>query len=389
MRKKPPVSFVNVSKDMRIGIDARFYGPLGKGLGRYTERLIHHLQALRPAEEFVIFLRKENWEAFQPTVPTFTKVLADFPWYTVAEQRGMPRVVANAKVDLMHYPHFNVPFFTPRPFVVTIHDLILTHFPTRRATTLGPLKYAVKQLGYQLTLSRAVSRAAKIITVSEFTKQDIRSYFGYDPKKIVVTYEAVDPFPETMVDVPAVLQKYDIRQPYLLYVGNAYPHKNLEKLIALLHELPAAQKTLQLVIIGKADYFQNRIRQLVHDAGIGNRVRFPGYVPDTELGVLYQQAHAFIFPSLYEGFGLPPLEAMAYGTPVLSSDAACMKEILGKAALYFNPNATRGMLAALQQLESTPELRSQLIAAGKQQVAQYRWQNLAESTLRVYRDTLS
>ncbi len=389
MRKKPPVSFVNASNDMRIGIDARFYGPLGKGLGRYTERLIHHLQALRPAEEFVIFLRKENWEAFQPTVPTFTKVLADFPWYTVAEQRGMPRVVAGANVDLMHYPHFNVPFFTPRPFVVTIHDLILTHFPTRRATTLGPLKYAVKQLGYRLTLSRAVSRAAKIITVSEFTKQDIRSYFGYDPKKIVVTYEAVDPFPETMVDVPAVLQKHDIRQPYLLYVGNAYPHKNLEKLIAVMQELPAAQKTLQLVIVGKADYFQNRIRQLVHDAGIGNRVRFPGYVADTELGVLYQQAHAFIFPSLYEGFGLPPLEAMAYGTPVLSSDAACMKEILGKAALYFNPNATRGMLAALQQLASTPELRSQLIAAGKQQVAQYRWQNLAESTLRVYRDTLS
>lgn len=389
MRKKPQLFFVNVSNTMRIGIDARFYGPLGKGLGRYTERLIHHLQALKPAEEFVIFLRKENWEAFQPTLPTFTKVLADFPWYTLAEQRGMPRVVAEAKVDLMHYPHFNVPFFAPRPFVVTIHDLILTHFPTRRATTLGPLKYAAKHLGYRLTLSRAVARAAKVITVSEFTKQDIRSYFGYDPKKIVVTYEAVDPFPETMVDMPKVLEKYDIRQPYLLYVGNAYPHKNLEKLVTLLQSLPAEQAHLQLVIVGKADYFQNRIRDLVQKAGLNGCVRFPGYVPDAELSVLYRQAHAFIFPSLYEGFGLPPLEAMAYGTPVLSSDAACMKEILGTAALYFNPNETRGMLAALQQLERTPALRQQLITAGQAQVLQYRWKNLAESTLRVYQDTFA
>jgi len=372
---------------MRIGIDARFYGSHGKGLGRYTERLIHHLEQLAPAEdEFVIFLRQENWEHYQPAGQRFTKQLADFPWYSVAEQRHLPKLVRAANLDVMHYPHFNVPMFTPTPFIVTVHDLILTHFPTRRATTLGPVKYWLKQLAYRVVLSRAVARASRILTVSEFTKQDIQQYFGYDPQKIIVTYEAVDPFPSSGVTDEEVRLRRQLPQKFLLYVGNAYPHKNLEQLVALVRQLPPAYQDVHVVIVCRPDYFLRRLQVQVRQAGLERRIHFPGFVSDADLGALYRLAHAYIFPSLYEGFGLPPLEAMAQGTPVLSSDAACMVEVLGEAALYFNPRDVRGMLAALQHLDSSPALRHALVAAGQERVQRYSWSSLAHTTLQTYHD---
>lgn len=372
---------------MRIGIDARFYGSLGKGLGRYTERLIHHLEQLAPAgDEFVVFLRQENWDDYTPANSRFTKQLADFRWYSFAEQVQMPKLVRAAQLDVMHYPHFNVPVWTPKPFVVTVHDLILTHYPTRRATTLGPLKYWLKQAAYRIVLSRAVARASRILTVSNFTKTDIQQYFGYDPKKITVAYEAVDDFPEPQVDDSEVRERLRLPGKFLLYVGNAYPHKNLEQLIALAKLLREQQSDLHIVIVCKHDYFLQRVQTLARQAGVTDCVHFPGYVSDSDLGALYRLAHAYVFPSLYEGFGLPPLEAMAQGTPVLSSDAACMKEILGNAALYFNPHEVRGMLATLQRLDSEPGLRTQCIAAGREQVQRYSWSALARATLQAYHD---
>ncbi len=370
---------------MRIGIDARFYGSAGKGLGRYTERLIAHLEQIAPPnDDFVIFLQQESWDAYQPANPRFHKVRADFRWYSLAEQRQMPALVRSAKLDLMHYPHFNVPLLTPSPFVVTIHDLILTHFPTRRATTLGPALYWFKHLAYRITLSRAVARASHILTVSQFTAFDIQKYFGYDPKKISVTYEAVDTFPKPASNDQEVLRHLAVPGRYLLYVGNAYPHKNLEALVHLLQLLPQKYADLHVVIVGRPDYFLTRLQQLVASTHLQERVHFPGYVTDAELGSLYRNAHAYIFPSLYEGFGLPPLEAMAQGTPVISSNASCMPEILGDAALYFNPKDTRGMLAALERLDVEPNLRPQLVDKGRQRVAQYSWKNLAATTLQVY-----
>lgn len=369
---------------MRIGIDARFYGSIGKGLGRYTQRLLKYLENIARHDEFVVFLRKENFEDYQPQAVNFAKKLADFPWYSFSEQKNFPRLLKSENLDLVHYPHFNVPLFTPKPFVVTIHDLILTHFPTRRATTLGPLKYFIKQMAYKIILSRAIQNAKQVLTVSEFTKQDIQKYFGYDPKKITVTYEAVETFPLPSLDNEAILKKFGITKPYLLYVGNAYPHKNLEKLIEFMKILPENRKNLQMAIVCKPDYFLNRLINLVDKSGLWANFRFPGFVPDDELGVLYGQAHAYIFPSFYEGFGIPPLEAMSQGTPVLSSDAACMKEILGEAAIYFDPHSTSGMIKALDTLDQSANIRQIMIAKGRQQVSKYSWESLAKTTLDIY-----
>lgn len=368
---------------MRIGIDARFFGSLGKGLGRYTERLVTYLEKFNSPDEFVVFLRQENWDHYTPTNPRFSKQLADCRWYSFEEQRELPRLVRAAGIDLMHYPHFNVPLLAPTPFVVTIHDLILTHFPTRRATTLGPLKYWGKQLAYRITLSRAVSRAKHILTVSNFTKQDIQQYFGYDPKKITVTYEAVDAFPKPVSNDAELMKGAGITGRYLLYVGNAYPHKNLEQLVPFLKALPPKFSDLTLVVVCKPDYFLDRFRNQIKTAGLSAKVVFPGYVSDATLGALYRQAQAYIFPSLYEGFGLPPLEAMSQGTPVMSSDASCLPEVLGNAALYFNPKDVRGMLAALERLDN-PAFRAEQIQVGSQWVKRYSWRTLAEQTLAVY-----
>ncbi|RJO59185.1 glycosyltransferase family 1 protein [Candidatus Parcubacteria bacterium] len=368
---------------MRIGIDARFYGSIGKGLGRYTERLITYLEKIA-RHEFVIFLRKENYDEYQPSAKNFTKQLADFQWYTFEEQRKFPALLRANHLDLIHYPHFNVPFFSPKPFVVTIHDLILTHFPTRRATTLGPIKYWFKQLAYRMVLSRAVQKAERILTVSNFTQKDIQKYFGYDPRKIVVAYEAVDGFPQTQVPDDEILRKYYIQKPYLLYVGNAYPHKNLEKLIEFFKALPPNYRNLKMVIVCKPDYFLNNLVSQLKASGLENRFIFTGFVPDAELGALYQHAHAFIFPSLYEGFGLPPLEALALGVPVLSSNKASLPEVLGGAVTYFDPLDVNGMIEALLTLDRDQNYRQIMIAKGLTQVKKYNWLEMAKTTLATY-----
>ena len=148
-----------------IGIDARFYGTIGKGLGRYTQKLIENLEKTDTENRYFVFLRKENFEEYQPKNPNFQKVMADYKWYTVYEQINMPRILSKYKLDLVHFPHFNVPIFYRKRFIITIHDLILIHFPTIRGTTLNPFCYWIKFLAYKVIIDSAIKRAKKIITV--------------------------------------------------------------------------------------------------------------------------------------------------------------------------------------------------------------------------------
>ena len=178
---------------MRIGIDARFYGPVGKGLGRYTEKLVGYLERVAdPDDEFFVFLRKENFDVYVPGNPRFRKVLADYPWYSISEQIFFPFLLRKYRLDVMHFPHFNVPILYERPFVVTIHDLILLRFPTVRNTTRSRLTYKMKYLAYRLVIATAIRRAKVILTVSRFTERDILTAFPTAVGKTVVTYEGCD-----------------------------------------------------------------------------------------------------------------------------------------------------------------------------------------------------
>lgn len=382
----------------RIGIDARFYGPIGKGLGRYTQEVVDNIIRLDRENEYVIFLRRENFDELKTDrLPHVKKVLAEIRWYTLAEQIMMPWLIYREKLDLVHFPHFNVPILCPTKLVVTIHDLILINFPTKKATTLGPLTYFIKNIGYRLTIWLALMRSRAIIAVSQFTKDDIVQHFGVKPEKIVVTYEGVADFAqaagtadETADKQSPALAKHHINRPYILYVGNAYPHKNLEQLLNVFKALLAKRPNLQLVLVGKEDHFYAKIKQQAKDLqltlpGQSSPVIFTDYVNDQELAELYSHATLYVFASFYEGFGLPPLEAMAKGLAVASSDTTSMPEILGEAAIYFNPRDQDDMQAKISALLDDPELRKELINKGHGQIRKYSWQSCAESTLAVYR----
>lgn len=374
---------------MRIGIDARFFGVRRKGLGRYTQKLINHLERVDEENAYFIFLQKDNFDEYEPKNPNFQKVLADYRWYSWEEQLKFPRLLNKYNLDLVHFPHFNVPIFYFRRFVVTIHDLILIYFSTDKNTTLNRLHYWYKFFAYKIAINSAILRSNRIITVSRFTKRDILNNYKKIPQeKIRVTYEAAEDFCMLSPDKDdEILARYGIIKPYIMYVGNAYPHKNLDRLVSAFHLLKqdSGAEKLQLVFVGKEDYFYARLKKTVAEKNIKDVV-FTGYVPDYELDILFHNVSAYIFPSLYEGFGLPPLEAMAKGAPVVSSDHPCMKEILGESACYFDGTKVEKMAEAIRTVLQNESVRADLIKRGYEQVKKFSWKKMADETLAIYRE---
>jgi glycosyltransferase involved in cell wall biosynthesis len=384
-----------------IGIDARFYGPLGKGLGRYTQEIVDQIIRINDDRHYAVFLCKENYDDFQ--IPEAVsnrvrKVLADVRWYSLAEQWKLPYLIWKEKITLMHFPHFNVPIITPCRFIVTVHDLILTKFPTVRATTLPPLMYKLKNLAYRLVIWHALRFSRCILTVSEFTKNDIVLQFKADPKKIIVTYEGVanlakgrDSLFSKNFQADEVLKGYGLQPGYWLYVGNAYPHKNLEGLLRMFSSFKKNHSEARLVLVGKEDFFYLRVKQLAKNLGLysghkeSDPVVFSGYVPDAELEIFFQQAIGYIFPSFYEGFGLPPLEAMAKGCPVLSSKESSMPEILGDAAAYFDPHSESELTSLMERLVVDNAWREDMIRRGKEHIKRFSWWECAQQTWKAYK----
>ena len=371
---------------MRIGIDARFYGFIGKGLGRYTQKLIENLEKIDKINQYFIFLIKDNIDEYEPKSSNFKKVLADYRWYTLSEQVKLPFLLKKYKLDLMHFPHFNIPIFYRKKFIVTIHDLILIHFPTVKGTTLNPIIYWMKFLLYKIVIKSAIIKSEAIIAVSQFTKNDILRNYKINPKKIEVTYEACDDYCMLSPNIDnEILSRYGIIKPYIMYVGNAYPHKNLEGLVLAFKKLRenSKHKDTQLALVGKEDYFYNKLKSFVIKHEIKNVV-FTGYVPDYELDIFFHNVALYVWPSLYEGFGLSPLEAMAKGAPVISSDHPCMREILGDSVYYFDGTNIDEMTAAIDIVLSNPKIRRDLIKRGYDQIRKYSWKRMAIKTLDIY-----
>jgi glycosyltransferase involved in cell wall biosynthesis len=372
----------------RIGIDARFYGVLNRGIGRYVQQIVEHTIKDDRKNEYVIFLGRENFHKFTCPDRRIKKVLAKARWYTITEQLVMPWLIWRERLDLVHFPHVNVPIFTPGKFVLTCHDLISIKLATTRASTLPAWLYKIKHGFYMLVIGLAVKRARQILTVSEYGKLELIKRFNIKPDNISVAYEGVADLSGGRVSQPGeILKKYNLNKPYLLYVGSAYPHKNLASLIKVFAKInfTAADK-LTLALIGKDDYFYSRLKQ--ETKNISPNAVFPGHVPDSDLKILYQEALAYVFPSLCEGFGLPALEAMAYGLPVISSDKASLPEILGQAAVYFNPENEAEMKEKIELVINDESLRRDLIKRGAEQVKKYSWNECARQTLAVYNKVL-
>jgi len=362
------------------------YGPVGKGLGRYTKEVVDNVIDIDKINNYVVFLRPENFNLLKIDNPNVKKVIIRAKWYTLVEQIILPYYIWKEKIDLMHFPHFNVPILNFKKFIVTIHDLILTKFPTKRATRLNPVFYFFKNLFYKLVIYSATTRSEAIIAVSNYTKKDIMNKFKAKDEKIKVIYEGVatDIKIDTQNNDNNALLRYNITSPYMTYVGNAYPHKNLEGLCEVFSLIQKEKSDLRLVLVGKEDYFYKRLKQELKIKKQNKNILFTGFVPDQDLAAIYRGALFYVFPSFYEGFGLPPLEAMEHGCPVLSSKETCLTEILGKSALYFDPYDKEDMKNKIIKMIKDESLRQKLIIKGYQQVKKYSWQDCAKQTLDMY-----
>lgn len=372
---------------MKIGIDCRMLGPEQGGLGRYVEQLVFHLSQTDFINQYVLFVRPQNAAAVKIGNPKFqyTTVMADLPWYGWREQIFLKKIITREKVDLMHFPHWNVPLSYNEPFVVTIHDLLLLEYPTRAASTLGPISYWFKNKMYKKVLRHAANQAAHILTTSEFTKQDIVKKLGIEPNKLTVTYQA--PFLVKPGGQKISLEKWGITKPYVLYVGVAYPHKNLEKLVeawALVSQ--KTDQAYQLILVGKNNYFYEQLKIKVKENQYLNII-FTDFIPDVFLPELYTRARLFVYPSLYEGFGLPPLEAWVCGLPVAASNQSCLPEVLGTGAFYFDPNSAANMAEIMVQALENDQARAEVIKQAIQEIKRFSWENLTTQTLRVYKQS--
>ncbi len=372
---------------MRICIDGRLINE--SGIGRYIRNLLQNLALLDKKNSYFILLKKNDLTRFN-WGENFTNIEADFGWYSATEQIKLPQILKKLNLDLTHFPHFNVPILYKGKFIVTIHDLIHQHFAMKRATTLDPLTYKIKQFGYRKVFDYAVKESQKIIVPSESVKSQLNNEWDIEPGKIQVTHEGVD---EKILTIKRkqsknlqlkILEKINVKKPYIFYVGNAHPHKNVEGLIKafrlITHHSSPITPNLKLVLAGGDHYFWKKVKAEFNDPDI----IYPGYVTDDSLVTLFSNAEMFVMPSFEEGFGIPVLESFANGCPVVCSDIGALKEVGGDAALYFDPKNIEDISKKMTDLLINSKLKNELIEKGTKRVADFSWKKLAQETLRLY-----
>ncbi len=363
---------------MKIGIDARLIHETG--VGRYIRNLIEELGKVDDKNTYIIFLNAAGFESF--TVPNnrWKKVFVNVAWHTVSEQVWMPIVFSLQHLDLVHVPYFNIPIFYLGAMIVTIHDLTIKHFDTGKASTRFWLLYKIKRLLYGFIMSIGISRAKHILVPSFATKAEIIEHYHVSEKKITVTYEGVDP-EITNASYKKTSEQSLISTPYFLCVGNAYPHKNLSVVIDALER---SKTNVKVVFAGKEDFFYKRLRREITRRGVSSRVIFFGAADDEDLHSLYTHAQALLFPSLMEGFGLPPLEALSCGCPVIASDIPVHREILKNMVTYFSPIDREQLTILLDTWKKDDhQVNSEKVAL---EIREYNWKKLALETLHVYKN---
>ncbi len=371
----------------KIGIDARFYSSNFTGIGRYTAELIQHLAELDQENQYVIFLNDPQYNYFKVPNERFKKVRVNARHYSLSEQTKFLRAIQKEKLDLMHFTHFNAPLFYTGKTVVTIHDLILEFFPGKKMTSL------FYRWGYKATIKRAVNHADHIFTVSEHTAKDLQEIMGTDRNKITVTHNGLGGEFHPTTDenlMKRVSEEYKLDRPFLLYTGVWRTHKNLVRLIEAFAKLRNEMgDDVLLVLTGKPDPIYDEVPATIEKLGLAKYVRRVGLVSEEDLIALYGMANAYVFPSMYEGFGMPPLEAMACGTPVVTSNTSSMPEVCGESALYFDPYDVDEMANQIHEVLHNKKLREKLVEGGLERIKQFSWDECTKKTLQAYRRILN
>jgi len=371
---------------VKIAIDIRRMTEFG--VGTYIRNVVRTLGRLDHESEYHLIGAPAKVEEIGTLPPNFLSVPLTSPERSVRGYREFRAALQSLHCDLVHIPNlFSVPRALPCPYVMTVHDM-LDHMsrPSQRGSMW-------RSVYFQLT-RRVLSGAERIFAVSNFTKIEIEKLFGIPADRIEVVYNAIDERflrgHATAADRALIAQRYQVTYPFLLYAGRVSPHKNVVRMIeafsALKGELEKdeAYPDLKLIIIGDDLSGNPDLRRTVVRSGVQNDVRFLGFIPIEVLRIFYDEAKVFVFPSLYEGFGLPPLEAMAHGTPVVTSAVSSLPEVVGKAAVLVNPENVFEIMRALHRVLTDQALRDRMKERGYQQAAKFSWEASVRRILDAY-----
>ncbi|MFA4995811.1 MAG: glycosyltransferase family 1 protein [Patescibacteria group bacterium] len=409
----------------KILIDGRFVG-VGESVSRYTLEILSRIIKSDQENEYTLLIRPCGADVFAEffKIPAYEPEIMDFKaqknqeklklqklienckskyknldleiidikHYSLKEQTKLYKYLKEKKFDLIHFAQFNHPVLYKGKFIVTVHDLTLFGHLHRQNQ--------IKVIAFNKVMAAAAKNSAKILTVSETSKKEIIEYYGTPKDKIIVTYLGTDSKYDLQVrnknsKIESFKRKYKILDQYILYTGMWKRHKNLLRMLEAFEKAATKgeikDRKVQLVMAGKIDKDEPEVLRRIEDLNKSLRrkaVVTTGFVLEEELPLAYAGASAYIIPSLSEGFGLPPLEAMACGTPVISSKESCMPEILGDVPLYFDPYDTDDMAKAMEKIITDEGLRKEMIPAGLEQVRKYSWDDTAKKTLGVYKEVL-
>ena len=369
-----------------IGIDIRRAGEFGVGI--YTKNLVRSLARVGAEHRYVLVGGPENREHLGDLGPNFRLANYTKRFDSTRSHFDYWFVLRALGVDVFHIPHRWVPLSTPGPYVVTLHDLNNLFYPKERASvSMQKLRHAA--------LRRGLHNASRIITVSNATRRDAVKRLSLDDKKFTTIYDAVDeqvaqPAPDELRRL--TLERYSVKDPFVLYAGRIQPQKNVPRLIEAFAVVKAQLENhwkfhnLKLIVIGDDLARYPEVRRAVMRGRLQDSVRFLGFVPLETLRCFYNEATAFLFPSLYEGFGMPPLEAMAHGTPVVTSSVSSLPESVGDAAELVNPTNVFDIARGLRKILLDDEYRAELRRRGFERVKKFSWDRSAEQVLEVYHE---
>ena len=363
-----------------IAIDARKYFDFG--IGSYIQNLVTALGELKSPHAFTLFfspvdaakvMLPEGWRARE----------SRFKKYSVGEIALFGRVVRSARIELLHEPHYTLPMGLRGKSVVTVHDLI--HLKMPEYFSMAQRTYAKLMLGY------AVRNAGAVIAVSEKTKQDIVETFNVEQDRIHVVHHGIRSIYQKLDDRGAVEEfrrAFGISKPFVLYVGNVKPHKNIPTLLKAFAKLRTGFNDLELVFAGGSCLADRSLGEQARTLGIAGAIRDVNRLSERDLIRAYNAAEMVVLPSLYEGFGFPALEAMACGTPLIASNAGALAEVVGDAAMMFDPLSPAALTEAMKTVLSSSEQRAILVAKGKINARRFSWTTAAQRTLAIYERVL-
>ncbi len=367
-------------KPRHIVIDARIRP--NAGVGRYADRLLEQLQILDSENKYTVLLNPSD--SWRPTASNFTTLPCPYKQFSInpLEQFRFAGLLYSLRPSLVHFTMTQQPLLYFGRIVTTTHDLTMLRFT--RAGKHNILFHWLRMRLYRFMFWWSHRKSKAILVPSKYVAEDLASLQPFTKKKVKVTYESSDPLIAGKSTPLAGVSK-----PFIFHTGSPFPHKNLERLVKAFEILYPHYPKLQLVLSGKTEHYFKKLSKKVDNSPAKDRIVIPGFTTDAELKWLYQNAESYVLPALSEGFGLPGIEAMVHGCPLVSSNATCLPEVYGDAALFFNPLDVEDMALKIERVLNDKTFARELVAREKEQLKKYSWERMAQQTLDVYKSISS